>query len=71
MGGDTICSNLFCEFVFDSNLMQLVYVPTHVRGNIKTNAMLQFIPKVRLRRTKIFEYIKFLKEGSRIPSTVS
>jgi len=32
--GDTTCSNLFCELVFDSNLTQLVDVPTHVRGNI-------------------------------------
>ena len=27
-------SNLFCNFVFDSNLLQLAKSPTHVKGNI-------------------------------------
>ena len=26
-------SNLFCDFVFDTNLAQLIYSPTHVKGN--------------------------------------
>lgn len=26
-------SNLFCDFLFDSNLSQLITVPTHIKGN--------------------------------------
>lgn len=33
LSGSTIMSNLFCDFVFDCDLTQLVTVPTHNRGN--------------------------------------
>ncbi len=33
MVGSTLNCNLFCDFVFESNLSQLVTVPTHCRGN--------------------------------------
>ena len=32
--GNSAVSNNFCEFVFESNLIQLVNSPTHIRGNI-------------------------------------
>ena len=32
--GTSISSNCFCNFVFDCNLTQYVYEPTHVKGNV-------------------------------------
>ena len=32
--GNSAVSNNFCVFVFESNLIQLVNLPTHIRGNI-------------------------------------
>ena len=31
--GSTLVSNLFCDFVFESNLTQLINCPTHIKGN--------------------------------------
>ena len=33
LSGSSVMSNLFCDFVFDYNLSQLVSVPTHIKGN--------------------------------------
>ena len=32
--GTSISSNCFCNFVYDCNLTQHVYEPTHVKGNV-------------------------------------
>ena len=32
--GSTMSSKLFCDYVFDNNLIQLVHRPTHIKGNI-------------------------------------
>ena len=32
--GSTASSNLFCDYVFNNNLVQLVHRPTHVKGSI-------------------------------------
>ena len=34
LSGCSLPSNLFCDFVFESNLAQLITCPTHIRGNI-------------------------------------
>ena len=34
LSGCSPLSNLFCDFVFDINLAQLINCPTHVKGNI-------------------------------------
>ena len=31
--GSTLVSNVFCDFVFVSNLTQLINCPTHIKGN--------------------------------------
>ena len=31
--GSTLVSNLFCDFVFESNLTQLIICPMHIEGN--------------------------------------
>ena len=33
LSGSSFLSNLFCDFVFDTNLTQLISGPTHVKGN--------------------------------------
>ena len=33
LSGCSPLSNLFCDFVFDTNLAQLINSPTHVKGN--------------------------------------
>ena len=33
LSGSSPLSNLFCDFVFESNLSQLISCPTHVKGN--------------------------------------
>ena len=33
LSGSSLLSNLFCDFVFESNLSQLISCPTHVKGN--------------------------------------
>ena len=34
LSGTSLLSNLLCDFVFESNLSQLITCPTHVKGNI-------------------------------------
>ena len=33
LSGTTLISNLFCDFVFEANLTQLITCPTHIKGN--------------------------------------
>ena len=33
LSGTTLISNLFCDFVFEANLTQLITCPTHIIGN--------------------------------------
>ena len=33
LSGSSLLSNLFCDFLFESNLSQLITCPTHVKGN--------------------------------------